>query len=127
LDVGVVHTLEEPLELEVEAQIAERDREALDGGLEESPPDRARDQLDQASQTMRLVRRVAGEKLVAAVARKRDGYRAAREARKQECRNQRRVAERLVEEIRQSLDEVACPAGVQELLVVVGAKRLRHA
>src|SRR5882724_12768014 len=33
LDVGVVHAFEEPLELEVEAQVAERDRESLDGWL----------------------------------------------------------------------------------------------
>ena len=127
LDVGVVHALEEPLELEVEAQVAERDRQALDGGLDEPPPHPARDQFDHPGEPMRLVRRVAGEELVATVARERHRHRAAREARKQERRDQRRVAERLVEEVRQALDEIACSAGVEDLLVVVGAERLRHA
>src|SRR5258705_2801852 len=75
---------------------------------------------------MRLVRRVAGEQLVAAVARERDGHRLAREAREQKRRDQRRIAERLVEEIPKSLDEVACSTGVQHFLVVLRAERLRH-
>ena len=124
---AIVHALEEALELEVEAQVAERDREAVDGGLNEPAPEPARDQLDHAGEAMRLVRRVTGEQLVAAVARERDRHRAAGEAREQERRDQRRVAERLVEEVGQPLDEVEGAIGLQDLLVVVGAECLRHA
>src|SRR5437763_382665 len=55
-----------------------------------------------------------------------DRHRAAREAREQERRDQRRIAERLVEEIWKSLDEVPCSTGIQDLLVVLRAERLRH-
>src|SRR5262245_59267690 len=100
LDVGVVHALEESLEFEVEAQVAERDRQAVDDRLYQPPPQPSWSQLDQAGETMSLVRRIAGEQLVASVARQRNGHRAAREARDQERRDQGRVAERLVEKIR---------------------------
>ena len=61
LDVGIVHSFDEPFELEVEAQIAERNREALDGGPHEPAPEPARDRLHPAGEAMSLVRRVAGE------------------------------------------------------------------
>src|SRR5262249_15456023 len=93
LDVGVVHALEEALELEVDAQVARRNREAVDRTLHDSGSYPARHQLDRAGETMRLVCWVAGEELVAPVARERDGHRAAREARQQERRNQRRTAD----------------------------------
>jgi len=67
IHAGIVHAFEEPFELEVETQVTERDREAIDHGLEKPPPEPARDQLDDASETMRLVGRIAREQLVAAV------------------------------------------------------------
>src|SRR5262250_2899294 len=75
---------------------------------------------------MSLIGRVAGEQLVAAVARECHGHRAAREAREQERRNQRGVTERLVQKIRQLADEASSPPGVQNLLVVLRTERLRH-
>src|SRR5438034_6547319 len=90
----------------VEAQIIERDGETLDDGTYEALPNPTRDELKRTGQAVRLVGRVAGEQLVATVPRKRDGHRAPREAREQEGGEERRVAERFVEELGKPRHEV---------------------
>ena len=71
---------------------------------------------------MGLVGRISGEQLVPAVARERDGRRAAREAREQVGGEERRVAERLVEELGQTRDEVEGRARIKDLFLMVGVE-----
>src|SRR5881409_549191 len=117
----------EALELEIEAQVVERHRKPLDNRPEEPAPQQGRDQLERAGQAMGLVGRISGEQLVPAVARERDGRRAAREAREQVGGEERRVAERLVEELGQTRDEVEGRARIQDLFLMVGVEGARDA
>ena len=69
-------------------------------------------------------RRIAGEQLVAAVAAERDGHGLAREPRQQVRRQDRRVGERLVEEVGDRREQVEHRLRGEDLLVVVGAEVL---
>src|SRR5262245_66550557 len=74
---------------------------------------------------MRGVSRIAREEFVASIAAQRHGDALAREARQQEGRNQRPVAERFVQQSRYLRDDFEHLAFGESLLVMLGPQMIR--
>ena len=88
------------------------------------PGDAGREPVEPCGERVRPVPLVATEDLVAAVADERHSHEPARVLGDQERRQRRRVAERLVERVREARQERRC-VGLDEQLLVHGAEALR--
>ena len=111
---------------EIKAEVVARHRQSPHHGFDESAPQRARSAQVVAGEAMSLQRRIAGEQLIAAVTTQRDLHMLARERRQQIGRNDRRVAQRLVEQHRKARDEPQQHRRFKRQLVVIGAEMRRH-
>src|SRR6185312_10459941 len=119
---GSARAGEELLELEVEAEVVVRDRQARGqpgGGGERG---RTRQGAGPPEQAMRDVGGIAAEELVAAVAAERDGDVTAREAREQIGGHDRAVGDRLVEDGAELADDARRLVDGEALFVVARAE-----
>jgi hypothetical protein len=112
---------QEALELEIEAEVVGRYRQALGERHDDAVVQRPWQPV-QARQALGLKGRVAGQDLVAAVTAQRHRHVPAREARQQIRRHDRRIGERFVEETGDLGEDVDHGARPQNFLVVLGAE-----